>query len=150
MTFGEKVRELRAKRGWTQEQLGEMLNVTHHAVSKWETGPHMPPAGGLKDLSSLFHVTIDDLLNDSLDICGYEYLGDVSPLTLVPQNGDHGHSVYDAKLRLGATLHRFFNRGGYAYSAIYVGNQEVFSCEREREDGMILCWNQSHIMEEAR
>ena len=148
MTFGEKVRELRTKRGWTQVQLGNMLNVSDDAISKWENGPHKPSADGLKEVADIFKVTIDDLLNDSLDICGYTYLGDVSPLTLIPQHGDYGHSVYNANLRLGATLHRFLNRGGYEYSAIYVGNEEVFSCERDREDGMILCWNQSHFGED--
>lgn len=148
MTFGEKIRELRTKRGWTQVQLGEKLNVSSHAISKWETDTNMPSAEGLKEVADLFKVTIDDLLNKSLDICGYEYIGDVSPLGLIPQHGDYGHSVYNANLRLGATLHRFVNRGDEEYSAIYVGNEEVFSCEREREDGMILCWNQSHIMED--
>ena len=37
-TIGEKIYELRKARGLTQEQVGEKLNVTGQAVSKWEKG----------------------------------------------------------------------------------------------------------------
>ena len=55
------------------------------------------------------------------------------------------HRVYDAKLIHGATLHRFRNLAGIAYSAIYVGKEEIFSCERSREEDMIRQWNSSPI-----
>lgn len=36
MTYGERIRQGREKRGMTQEQLAESLDVSRQAVSKWE------------------------------------------------------------------------------------------------------------------
>ena len=38
MNIGNKIRELRKKKGITQEQLASALSITSQAVSKWETG----------------------------------------------------------------------------------------------------------------
>lgn len=44
-------------------------------------------------------------------------------------------------LKGGATLHRFSNKAGMLYSAIYVGNTEAWSCERAEEQKMVRRWN---------
>ncbi len=36
--IGLRIKELRKKKDMTQEKLGEYLNVSFQAVSKWETG----------------------------------------------------------------------------------------------------------------
>ncbi len=38
MDMGSRIRELRKKRGLTQEALAEHLNISPQAVSKWENG----------------------------------------------------------------------------------------------------------------
>ncbi len=38
MTLGEKIRTLRQRQGYTQEELAQKLYVTRMAVSKWENG----------------------------------------------------------------------------------------------------------------
>ncbi|MBQ8200229.1 MAG: helix-turn-helix transcriptional regulator [Clostridia bacterium] len=38
MTLNESIRAHRRKRGMTQEQLAEAMNVSAAAVSKWENG----------------------------------------------------------------------------------------------------------------
>lgn len=40
--IGGRIATLRQARGYTQEQLGALLNVTAQAVSKWETGKALP------------------------------------------------------------------------------------------------------------
>jgi len=63
MEFYEKLQELRKSRGLTQEELAEALYVSRTAVSKWESGRGYPSIDSLKELSSYFSVTIDDLLS---------------------------------------------------------------------------------------
>ena len=63
MEFNEKLQELRKGRGLTQEELAESLFVSRAAVSKWESGRGYPSIDSLKDISSFFSVSIDDLLS---------------------------------------------------------------------------------------
>ena len=37
MTLGEKIREVRRKCGFSQEQLAEKLGVSRQAISRWES-----------------------------------------------------------------------------------------------------------------
>ena len=63
MEFHEKLQELRKSRGLTQEELAQALYVSRTAVSKWESGRGYPSIDSLKEISSYFSVTIDDLLS---------------------------------------------------------------------------------------
>lgn len=59
--LGRRISELRKEKGWTQEQLAEMLNVSPQAVSKWENGNSCPDITLLPVIAKLFSVTVDDL-----------------------------------------------------------------------------------------
>ena len=63
MEFNEKLKELRSSRGLTQEELAEVLFVSRTAVSKWESGRGYPSIDSLKEISTFFSVTIDELLS---------------------------------------------------------------------------------------
>ena len=63
MEFYEKLQELRKSRGLTQEELAEALFVSRTAISKWESGRGYPSIDSLKEISSYFSVSIDDLLS---------------------------------------------------------------------------------------
>lgn len=63
MEFGEKLSHLRKSRGMTQEELAQALFVSRTAVSKWESGRGYPNIETLKDISSFFSASIDDLLS---------------------------------------------------------------------------------------
>lgn len=54
--------ELRTKEGLTQEELAGKLSVTRQAVSRWEMGETTPNVETLKQLSSMFNVSINTLL----------------------------------------------------------------------------------------
>lgn len=63
MEFGEKLQELRKRKGLTQEELAEALYVSRTAVSKWESGRGYPSIDSLKEISKYFSVSIDELLS---------------------------------------------------------------------------------------
>ena len=64
MTLSEKITYCRRKSGLSQEGLAEKLGVSRQAVSKWETGEAQPELSKLKQLSDLFGVSADWLLNE--------------------------------------------------------------------------------------
>ena len=61
MEIGNQIKQLRQRRGITQEALAQHLGVTAQAVSKWERGAATPDIGMLPDISAYFGVTIDEL-----------------------------------------------------------------------------------------
>lgn len=67
MKLPEKIVTLRKARGLSQEALAEQLGVSRQAVSRWEQGSAQPDAGNLFQLSRLFQVSADYLLDDALD-----------------------------------------------------------------------------------
>lgn len=64
MTLAEKIKEYRKKAGLSQEQLSEKLCVSRQAVTKWESGKGIPDIENIKNISRLFNVSIDELLDD--------------------------------------------------------------------------------------
>lgn len=61
--IGNFLRELRKKKGLTQEQLAEKFNVARRTVSRWETGNNMPDLDILIELSDYYEVDLRELLN---------------------------------------------------------------------------------------
>ena len=64
MTFSEKIINLRKAHGWSQEDFAEKLNVSRQAISRWENDGAFPDALNILQISKLFGVTTDYLLND--------------------------------------------------------------------------------------
>ena len=62
MEIKEILRDLREKKGLTQDALAEKVLVTRQAVSRWETGETQPNTDTLKLLSREFGVSINTLL----------------------------------------------------------------------------------------
>lgn len=62
MTTGEKISELRKRKGLSQEALGERLGVSRQAVSKWESDIAIPTMDNLIELGCIFGVTVDTIL----------------------------------------------------------------------------------------
>ena len=60
--IGIFLKELRNKKGMTQEQLGEMVGVSNKTISLWETGNYMPPVDCLNMLSDIYNISINEIL----------------------------------------------------------------------------------------
>ena len=59
-TLGTRLVELRKKYNFTQADIGEKLNVSVQAVSKWENDLSLPDYDYLIKLADLFNTSIDE------------------------------------------------------------------------------------------
>lgn len=67
MNLSQRLVFLRKKKGLSQMELAEKLNVSRQAISRWEVGVAVPSTDNLKMLSELYGVSIDYLLSDKPD-----------------------------------------------------------------------------------
>ena len=66
MTIGEKIKELRKTKGWSQGQLILKAGIKQQHISGWETGKYEPSIQNCIALANAFDVTLDELC------CRYE------------------------------------------------------------------------------
>ena len=64
--IGNFICELRKSKGLSQTELGNKLNVTNKAVSRWETGRGLPDSSLLLPLAKELGVTVDEILRGEL------------------------------------------------------------------------------------
>lgn len=57
-----QIRAIRQERGYTQQELADVLMTTKQAISNYELGKHEMPYGLLIRLADLLDVTVDELL----------------------------------------------------------------------------------------
>ena len=67
MKLLDKIIKLRKAHGWSQEDLADELHVSRQAISRWENGTALPDAQNVLQISKLFGVTTDYLLNDDYE-----------------------------------------------------------------------------------
>ena len=60
MNFGDKLRQIRANQGLSQEQLAEKIGVSRQAITKWETNRGLPDVENMIILAEIFKVTLDE------------------------------------------------------------------------------------------
>jgi transcriptional regulator with XRE-family HTH domain len=66
--FGEKLYQLRIRRGLTLAELGILLSVHNTFVSQLEKGRKIPNAEMILRVADTFNVTTDQLMRDELDL----------------------------------------------------------------------------------
>lgn len=68
MKLNERLAALRKKKGLSQLELAEALDVSRQAVSKWENGRSAPSTENLLQLSGIYGIPLDALVNCDLPI----------------------------------------------------------------------------------
>ena len=71
--IGRFIAEERKKKGWTQKQLAEKLNISDKTISKWECGNGFPEVSLLLPLCDELEITVNDLLSGEV-VSGEDYL----------------------------------------------------------------------------
>lgn len=64
---GHRIKELRVKRGYTQEALGKRINKSKSAVSSYENDMQIPPLEVAADIASVLNVSVDYLVGFETD-----------------------------------------------------------------------------------
>lgn len=138
---GKFIKEIRIQNHLTQKELADKLGVTFQAVSKWENGKNIPDIALLKEISDMFHINIDDILNgENIKKTKKNFLPWIIVFTLfiiiliiifVPKKNNN----FEFKT-LAATCDDFKITGSAAYnqdkSSIYISNIEF--CGEENNE----------------
>lgn len=86
MNIGTNIKKFRKKKGMTQSELGEKLNVSQQMIGQYENGKNSPQMSTLKKIANALEVKVADLMgiSDYLDevesdikrtTSFYDYLG---------------------------------------------------------------------------
>ena len=68
MTIGERLLKLRKERNLSQEELGNILDVSRQTISKWETDQTTPDFDKIVPLCEYYGITSDELLTGNKNI----------------------------------------------------------------------------------
>lgn len=104
MKLSEKIVRLRKINGWSQEDLAEKINVSRQAISRWEGGTAQPDATNILQLSKLFGVTTDYLLNDE-----YESDNDLPKVREAKSDGIHQIMIFMVTLEVMILIIQFMS-----------------------------------------
>lgn len=67
--FGDNLRDLREKNGYTRKQLAQKIAYSEKSIEKWELNSVLPPMKIVCELAELFGVTVDHLVyKNSTDV----------------------------------------------------------------------------------
>lgn len=65
MALGERLKESRVNKGYSQGDVAELLHISRQSISKWENGNSYPDLDNLVKLSNYYEVSIDELLKEN-------------------------------------------------------------------------------------
>lgn len=71
--LGLKIKELRKRKGLTQEQLAELINMEQNSISVIESGRNFPTLGTLEKIAQILDVNLSDFFN-------YDYIDDIETI----------------------------------------------------------------------
>ncbi|NLO08886.1 MAG: helix-turn-helix transcriptional regulator [Clostridiales bacterium] len=107
MRLGDKLIQLRRERGYSQEQLANMLDISRQSVSKWEADQSIPEISELIMISDIFNVSVDSLLREDIEILPldkrHEKLEAANNSNIVSDNYSsraYGYGFYEYKSKI--------------------------------------------------
>lgn len=145
---------LRKEKGLTQKQVADRMNLSDKTISKWERGLGCPDVSLLGELSNLFEVNIEKILNGNLEpnapdsgnfrrmkfyvcpACGNVITNTgnaeisccgrrLSPLAAKPADNGHRATVEDTDGESYVTFHHEMRKDHYISFVAYVTNEKL-------------------------
>ena len=68
MSLGNSLFNARKKSALSQEEVAEKLGVSRQTISKWELDETLPDIRQAKKLSSLYHLSLDELIDYDMEV----------------------------------------------------------------------------------
>lgn len=68
MRLGNNLFHARKRSGLSQEAVDEKLGVSRQTISKWELDETLPDIWQSKRLATLYHLTVDELIEFDMDV----------------------------------------------------------------------------------
>lgn len=148
--IGKLIKDNRIKNNLTQAELADKLGVTYQAVSKWENGKNIPDISLLKEISKLFNIDINDLIEGNSKpkknkklfiIIGILVVLLIASITIIILNKkkDNNFSMKEIK----STCKSYDINGVVAYSksksSIYISNINYCGVKDETKYETISC-----------
>ncbi|MCR5803053.1 MAG: helix-turn-helix domain-containing protein [Clostridia bacterium] len=128
--LGNNIRTFRKNKGFTQEELADLLNVTPQAVSRWESAVGMPDVSMLIPLAQTLGVSTDALL-------GYDMLREDDEVT--QRIKDTVSGMWDDKDRAGSKLKicEYLS----TETNIHPGNYEIINEYTQQAASLSMYWD---------
>lgn len=95
MEAGTQIKKYRSNMGISQEELAEKVYVSRQTISNWETGKNYPDIHSVLLLSSVFNVSLDQLIKGDVEIMKKKEINETEIKKL-----NHYGSIYTAFLIL--------------------------------------------------
>ncbi len=135
MDIGKNILKLRKKQGLSQEQLAEKMGVTRQTISNWELGESSPDLKQAKELSKIFNISLDKLVDNIEDVhsnnsnSGYEYISKtkIKGIPLVHINIGYYRDIRTAKgiIAIGNIAKGIIAFGGIAMGLFTLGGISI-------------------------
>lgn len=97
MSVGSNIRQLRERKGISQKDLSDVLNVTPQAVSRWENDVVEPSLETLRSLSDYFQISLDKIIQGSEETnassAGGKLINEENPKTPKAKEGKKANVV---------------------------------------------------------
>lgn len=91
---GQFIKECRKKKGLTQEQLAEKLNISCKTVSKWECGNGLPDVSLMMPLCNELGITVNELLSGCrIDSKDYQKRAEENLLSAIKEKKDNKKKI---------------------------------------------------------
>lgn len=98
--IGNKIRNLRKEKGWTQEQVAVYLHVSQSTYARIENGESNSWVTYINPLSEIFEISIDELLrSDSIIINQNQQGGNSNNAYIINQLSEKLVEQYEVRLK---------------------------------------------------
>lgn len=64
MRIGDKIKELRIEKNYSQMQLAKLIGVSQKAIDYWERNVNEPKASYIIELVNVFDISFDEFFSD--------------------------------------------------------------------------------------